>query len=157
MLTDNQIKTLKFLADIFQKENIEFQITGGLAAIIHGAQRPLYDIDIDIYKTDVEKVRVLLGEYIIEDWTSGPEDEDDLFDLSMMTLVINDVPVDISQIEDAHIRSSEGQWVYLPENMECQTLEFENLILPVQTKESLISYKKVLRRDTDLEDIKMLS
>src|SRR5690348_12670369 len=39
---------LHWIVNILKKLNINFQIAGGLAANIYGADRPLHDIDIDI-------------------------------------------------------------------------------------------------------------
>lgn len=44
----NAKAALIWIADILKKQQIRFQISGGLAAIAYGANRPLADIDIDI-------------------------------------------------------------------------------------------------------------
>ena len=113
MLTDAQKKVLRFLAETLKENSIEFQITGGLAAIAHGATRSLYDIDLEIYKADVERVRELFKEFIVEDWNNELEGPEDQFDVWMMKLMIEGVLVDINQIEETRIRSAEGdkEWV----------------------------------------------
>ena len=45
---NNAKKALIWITDIIKKHHTPFQITGGLAAIAYGANRPLLDIDIDI-------------------------------------------------------------------------------------------------------------
>ena len=45
--------SLKKVAQIFIENKIQFQISGGLAAIIYGAERSLYDIDVEVYKKDI--------------------------------------------------------------------------------------------------------
>jgi predicted nucleotidyltransferase len=157
MLTDAQKNVLRFLVDTFTDHGIEFQITGGLAAITYGAVRPLYDIDIDVYKKDVEKIRELLALYIVEDWNNDLEGDEDNFDLWMMSLEIDGVPIDISQLEDSRVRRVGGEWIAQPEAMNTETRTIDGMSLPVQKKEDLIAYKKLIARDTDLEDIRQIS
>ena len=157
MLTDDQKKVLSFLTENFQVNDIEFQITGGLAAIAYGAKRPLYDIDIDIYKKDVEKIRELLKEYIVEDWNNDLEGEEDNFDIWMMSLEVEGVPVDISQIEESRFRTSGGEWISQPEAMNTELRSIEDIELPVQNKQDLIDYKLLIARETDLEDVRQIS
>lgn len=157
MLTDTQKKVLEYIVSTLQSANVPFQATGGLAAILHGATRPLYDIDIDIRKQDVEKVRALFAEYIVEDWNNDLEGEDDLFDIWMMKLEIDGVPIDISQIEDTRVRTKGGPWTPLLASFNPEEILFQGLCIPTQSKESLIAYKKLLGRDTDLVDIEQLS
>lgn len=63
MLSENHKKVLKQVALKLKENNIQFQISGGLAAITYGAKRPLYDIDIDVHKGDIQKVRELFKDY----------------------------------------------------------------------------------------------
>jgi hypothetical protein len=157
MLTNEQKEALALIVDRLAAGKIEYQATGGLAAIAHGAQRPLYDIDIDIHEKDVEKVRQLFKEYIQEDWNNELEGPDDEFDIWMMTLDVNGVPVDISQLEGCRMRSQTGEWVPQPGVMNAEPGVVEGINLLVQSKESLIAYKKILGRDTDLIDIQQIS
>ncbi len=122
----------------------------------YGAKRPLYDIDIDIYKNDVEKVREILREYIVEDWNNEIEGENDTFDLWMMSLEINGIPVDISQMEESRVRRVGGDWVAQPEVMDVEVRTIQGIDLPIQNKQDLIRYKQIIARDTDLEDIRQM-
>lgn len=153
MFNDTQKKVLAFLAHVFDSNNIPFQATGGLAAIAYGATRPLYDIDVDIYKKDVRKVRALLQQYIVEDWNNELEGDDDCFDLWMMTLEIDGVPIDICQLEESRVRKVGGEWIAQPETMNVEMRIIEGIELPVQNKQHLIEYKLVIARDTDLKDV----
>ena len=132
MLTEKQKEVLAFLTSTLKENSIEFQATGGLAAIAYGAKRPLYDIDIDIYKRDVGKVRELFRQYVIEDWNKEIEGDDDNFDLWMMRLSINDVSVDISQIEESRVRPVGGEWMVQPESMDIELRIIEGIELPIQ-------------------------
>ena len=154
MITDNQKTVLKRIAGVFQKNKIPFQITGGLAAILYGARRPLYDIDIDVYKKDIAKVRELFFDYIETDLGHI---SDEKFDLYLLTLNLDGVFVDISQIEDAYVVDKDGNRKKMDTDIsKAQRVNWEGLNLTVQNKQELIEYKRLLRRDTDLMDIEQI-
>lgn len=157
MLTDTQKEVLSYLVQSLDIENIEFQVSGGLAAIAHGASRPLYDIDLEIHKDDVEKVRGMFKEFITEDWNNNLEGPEDQFDIWMMKLEIRGVPVDINQVEEVYLISKTGERTLQPSAMDTEPKEFMGLILPVLRKEPLVAYKRTLGREVDLEDIKYLT
>lgn len=157
MLTETQKHVLSYLVTALKREGIVFQASGGLAAIAHGATRPLYDIDLEIHKEDVEKARALFKEYITEDWDNDLDGPDDEFDIWMMKLQVGGVPVDINQIEEIRIRQKGGEWVEQPSEMDSELKVVEGIELPVLKKEPLIAYKQILGRDTDLEDIRQLN
>jgi hypothetical protein len=156
-MTEVQRDVLRFIAQTLMSEDIEFQASGGLAAIAYGATRPLYDIDLEIHRKDAEKVRWLFKDYITEDWNNeleGPEDE---FDLWILKLEIKGVPIDINQVEDSRIKSKEGEWILQPNMLEYEMRTVDGIELTVQSKASLIAYKKLIARDTDLIDIEQIS
>ncbi len=156
-MTEIQLDVLRFLVQTLTSEDIVFHASGGLAAIAYGATRPLYDIDLEIYRKDAEKVRLLFKDYITEDWNNeleGPEDE---FDLWILKLEIKGVPIDINQVEDSRIKSKEGEWILQPDTLEYEMRTIEGVELPVQSKAALIEYKRLIARDTDLIDIEQIS
>lgn len=157
MLTDTQKKVLAYLVEKLNAVGIEFQVSGGLAAIVHGATRPLYDIDLEIHKEDVETVRALFKDYITEDWNNDLEGPDDQFDIWIMKLEIDGVPIDINQVEEVYLISKTGERTLQPSAMDTEPKEFMGLILPALRKEPLVAYKRTLGREVDLEDIKYLT
>lgn len=157
MINEVQKKALKFITDLLNQNNIEFQVSGGMAAIAYGAHRPLYDIDLEIYHKNVATVRLLLKEFVVQDWNHELDGAGDHFDLWMMTLNVYGVPVDINQIEGSRVYSKEDGWVELPQTMNTKVVKVEGVEIPVQKKEDLIAYKKLLSRPTDLDDISQIS
>lgn len=154
MLTKSQKKILRQVVQALKENNIPYQITGGLAAIIYGGRRPLFDIDLDVKKKDIEKVRKFFKEYIIKDFHRHLSE---YFDIWIMTLKINDVLVDISQGEDCSMRDKNGKWIKMDTDLSHPTwVKFEGMKLSVEPKEELTQYKKVLGRDTDLIDIEQM-
>lgn len=149
MITEAKKKVLKFLVDTLNANNIPFQVSGGLGAITHGATRELRDIDIEINKGNCEKARELFEDYIVEDFRRYSDGE---FDLWMMTLDIDGVPVDINQVEESYV-FKDGKKILLPEGLiDTEMKSIDGIEFPVQNKKNLIEYKQLLARDTDLTD-----
>lgn len=156
-MTEVQREVLRFIVQTLISEDVEFQASGGLAAIAYGATRPLYDIDLEIYRKDAEKVRMLFKNYITEDWNNDLEGPEDEFDLWILKLDIKGVPIDINQVEDSRIKSKEGKWITQPAVLEYEMRTIEDVKLAVQKKSSLIAYKKIIARNIDLIDIEQIS
>lgn len=154
MLSDTQKKVLEKVVNVFQQNQIPFQITGGLAAAFYGANRPVYDIDIDVSKNDIQKIRELFRDNIVEDLHHL---ENEKFDLYLLTLKLDDTLVDISQVEDAYVFDNKGKRVRMNTNISnAEFISWEDINLPLQNKKELLGYKKILNRDIDLIDIEQM-
>lgn len=152
MITEEKKRVLKFLVDTLNKNEITFQVSGGLGAIAHGATRELRDIDIEINKKNCPKAHELFKDFITEDFRHY---EDGEFALWMMTLSIGGVPVDINQVEESYAFDDEGGKHLLPEDLvDTELKSIGDIIFPVQNKKNLIAYKKIVNRDTDITDVK---
>ena len=89
----NTKAAFSWIIDILKKFNIPFQITGGLAAIAHGADRPLADIDIDIPEEYFPLVKSEVKDFI----QYGPAQfKDETWDLMLMTLNYKGQLIDLS-------------------------------------------------------------
>jgi len=155
ILSTNQLDALKRVVQVFKENKIQFQISGGLAAIIYGAERPLYDIDIEVYKKDILKIRELFQKNISKDFYHL---QDENFDLWLLTLDVNGVPVDISQADECYLGDGKNNKVSADADLsKAQMMNFDGVEIPVADKKELIEYKKILARDTDLIDIKQIS
>ena len=151
MLSDVQKKVLELIVRRLRGNHIPFQITGGLAAKAYGVKRPLYDIDIDIYKRDIPRVRKLFKHFIKKDFYHLQVEN---FDIYLMTLKINGVNVDISQAEESYVIGKSGIKTKIETDLsKVELIEIDDLELPIQNKKVLIKYKKILSRDVDLEDV----
>lgn len=155
MLTDSQKQVLKKVIKTLKKNQIIFQVTGGLAAIAYGSRRPLYDIDIDIYQRDVEKVRELFRPYLTKDLSHK---QSEYWDIYMMTFNIDGVPMDVTQLEDWYYSDRSGKKRLMtgyPEN--AKIINIEGIEIPVVEKDELIAYKKAAARAIDLDDVEQIS
>lgn len=151
MLNAQQIEALRFIAQTLQQHNIPFQLTGGLAAIAYGANRPLYDIDIDMNHEDINTARELFKDYITKDFYHLIDKE---FDIWLFSLEVGGVPIDISQVQESYFLKPAGTKARMSTVIaHAQLQQVGDLHVPVQRKEELIAYKQIIARDTDLQDI----
>lgn len=150
ILSENHFQTLKLIVGQFQREQIVYQITGGLAGNIYGSQWPLHDIDIEVQQKDLETVAKLFSDFIIRPLDRFIDEE---FDLMLLTLRINQVEVDINQVEDSFV-FSQGVRVKLDTDLsKANCIDFLGLEVWVQPLEDVIAYKKLLNRQADLLDL----
>jgi hypothetical protein len=134
---------LEWLLSILRANNIDYQITGGLAANLYGSSRELYDIDLEVSDSDVYRLSEICREYIIY----GPERYvDEHFDLLLMTLDYGGQLIDVCGIDSMSIRG-ESQEIDLGSAVEVDGYRVVRL-------EDLVYYKKLLCRDVDLIDIR---
>jgi len=148
----NTKAALIWITDLLKKHHIPFQITGGLAAKVYGATRPLADIDIDIPEDKFSLIENEVKEFII----FGPENfKSEKWDLLLMTLNYQGQEIDLSGAYHSKIfNDSTGQWVNLTEDFsKVELRKIFGLQFPVISRDELLRYKKVLARDVDLIDI----
>lgn len=152
----NTENAFKWIIDLLKTNDIPFQISGGFAARLYGANRPLFDIDIDIPDDYFEKLIPSVKDYIVY----GPErSQDEAWDLLLMTLEYENQRIDISGGDTIKLFNvDKKQWELCASNLK-DTIELEvyGEMVPVIKKQALIDYKNIIKRPTDLEDIKMLT
>lgn len=144
--------SLIWITELLKSLDIPFQLAGGLAARAYGATRELYDIDIDIPEAKFELLHPHVNPYI----TYGPEIyADKNWHVLLMTLNHHNQIIDLGGAHKTKIRQSESdEWHLL--NTDFSTVieqEIFGLNLPIISRADLLSYKKVLSRPVDREDI----
>ena len=155
ILSNHQKEALKTVVNTFKANNIPFQISGGLAAILYGVKRPLYDIDVEVYKKDMPQTITLFQKDISE---AFHHIQDAHFDLWLLTLKINGVSVDISQADECYVGDGQGEKIRVDSDLsKAHWINFEGLEVPVVSPSELIAYKTILARDTDLIDMKQMN
>lgn len=146
------INALHWIVDILKKHHVPFQVTGGVAAHIYGAVRPLNDIDLDIPEDAMEKILSDVKAYI----TFGPEHQiADKWDVKLLTLNYKGQVIDIGGAFDTKIFNEQTkQWVQCPANLETAELHtIHGITVPVVNPHDLITYKKLLNGDHQKTDI----
>ena len=139
-------KVLEWIVEIISINDIDYQITGGLAANLYGSGREVYDIDIEVSDLDVWRLGFLCEDYIVY----GPSRYvDEHFDLLLMTLDYGGQLIDVCGIDSMYIRG----WL--------QLIDFNTSVeingMKVVLLADLIAYKKLLNREVDLIDIELLN
>lgn len=131
-------------------------ISGGFAANIYGSNRRLADIDIEIPDKKIYEIQRDVNKFII----FGPKRyKDREFDLLLMTLKFKAQEIDICGINSQRLFNKKTKkWdtkrIDLSKATKKKTY---NLIVPVMPLKDLISYKKKISRDVDIQDIMALS
>lgn len=149
---NNISEALIWITNILKKYNIPFQITGGLAAHSYGGKRAIEDIDIDIPDDKFDLIKEDVAPFI----TFGPERfKSDKWDLLLMTLNYNGQEIDLSGADSTKIYNEKSkEWIRLCENFnKAEIKELFGAKYSIISRDSLITYKKILSRDVDLIDI----
>ncbi|MBX7144335.1 MAG: hypothetical protein K1X79_07780 [Oligoflexia bacterium] len=129
-----------------------YVVVGGLAANVFGGKRQLNDVDLDVPKKSLKEVAELAKEWIV----FGPARyRDEQFDIELLSLRYAGQDIDLTAAEDISLFDRHaGEWRKVPTDLKAGELhEVLGKTVAVMTKESLISYKKMICRDSDLEDI----
>ena len=146
----------KWIVGLLQENKIPFQLSGGFAARLYGANRPLYDIDIEVQDRYFDKILPLVKDYIIY----GPQRYlDQTFDVLLMTLKYEGQEIDISGCEsDRLYNKNTKQWESCGTKInEVVEKELYGLKVPVIKWQDLVEYKKKIGRPTDLEDVEAVT
>src|SRR6478672_1179653 len=100
-LTAPQESALRRLVGLLDEAGACYQFTGGFAGNLYGSRWPLHDLDVDVAREDLPRLAELLQPYTTR--PLGPF-VDSEFELQLLRVEIEGVPVDISQAEDAFAR-----------------------------------------------------
>lgn len=142
----------RWIVSLLQEQQADFAIVGGLAANAYGTKRDLADIDIDVPKRVFDGLVPLVNEYI----EFGPARYcDDEFDIELMTLNYGGQQIDLTVAETIRLcDKSSNQWKSHPTDLSAVTrMEIFGVAVPVMNKILLIEYKKLIARDTDIQDL----
>src|SRR3989339_796818 len=102
-------QALRFIVDKLNMAAVPYQLTGGLAARLYGAEREINDIDFDIYEEDFDKILALVQGFVIY----GPADyEDNRWKIKRMTLDYHGQKIDFSGARNQQIFDDKTQaWI----------------------------------------------
>lgn len=144
-------RALLRLVSALDAAGIAYQLSGGLAGNVHGSAWPLHDIDIDVQGARIAEVASLFPGEV----EHGPARfVDDEFDLELLRLELDGVPVDVSSADDAWIFTRAGARAPLRIDLaRAERREFRGIILSVVPLDDLIAYKQLIGRDRDVADL----
>lgn len=139
-------RTLDWIIPLLKNRHIPFQITGGFAAHLYGAARPINDIDIDLPTPYLDLLIPELEPYITH---PAQRHRDATWDLYVCTLDYNGQLIDLTGASDAFIKNKDtGCWDALEMNFD--TVVWCNAFghsLPLQNPADLIAYKLKIKYD----------
>jgi len=145
-------KAFQWIVDIIKTNGVPFYVSGGIAANVYGADRPIFDIDIEIPDQCFDKIFPLVKDFVIY----GPRRYMDAnFDILLMTLEYEGQRIDISGCtSDKLYDRDKGIWEFYGDKIS-NVIEKDvyGLKVPVINRQDLIEYKKKIKRPTDLEDV----
>ena len=134
---------------------IPYVVCGGLAAQAHGSTRDL--ADIDIYVPDIYLYQIVqMGKKYI---TYGPTRYvDDNWDLTFVEFEFQNQKVEIASDKECKILDSEtGEWHQkIIDFSQYEVCHIYGRPMRVMNKRDLISYKRKLKREVDIEDIRQI-
>lgn len=143
---------LRWIISIFEKHNVKYQLTGGFAAHLYGATRPINDLDLDIPEEDFPKILPDINEYIIY----GPAHyKNEKWDLDLITLNYKGQEIDLGGAYKTKIfDDSKQKWIRSPADLS-NVFYFEVDGIKVKTvpPHDLIEYKSLLGGDHQEVDI----
>lgn len=151
----NTQKALDWLVTLLQKHHIPYHISGGFAAKLYGARRPLLDIDVDIPEDRFSELVDELKPYLV----FGPKRScDEGFKLLLMTLIYHGQAIDIGGSQYTQIwHRKKHKWVPYKSQLIHYTWKYLfHHRVRVMPKEDLIAYKSVLDRRVDRKDLQDL-
>src|SRR5678815_3654346 len=97
---DRIADALRWLLPLLDRLGARYHVTGGFAAHLYGARRPVNDIDIDLPRAAIDRLAPDVAEYI----TFGPARyRDSTWDIYLLTLRYNGQDIDLTAVEDASL------------------------------------------------------
>lgn len=154
-LEEKTIVALRWIIEIFNRNNIDYQIAGGFSAKIYGSPRILNDIDFDV----PEKYFPILLSEISPYITSGPiRLLDGKWDCDSLVLNYHGQEIDISGVDTMKMSNLERtKWISYKENyfnnLDMNVME---IAIKVIHPRELLAYKKELDGEHQLIDIQAI-
>lgn len=148
-------KALRWIIHLLEKNKIQYQIVGGLAAKAYGATRELADIDLYVLGRDFQKACLLANDFLI--W--GPEVwKSKEWDCQFVKIMYQEQKIEIGNSDKTkRYDNEEKKWIkeridYNKYNRK-EILGVKCRVIP---KAKLIEYKRKLNREVDSIDIEQM-
>jgi hypothetical protein len=151
----NFAAALLWIVGVLRNRHIQFQLTGGLAARLYGARRPLVDIDIDVLEEDLPGLGGLLASSVV----FGPARlRDGEWDVELLTVSHRGISIDLGGTRTGSIFDrAQRRWVPVQADLSTAVpFDVLGVEIPVVCKQDLIAYKRRLDRDVDRLDVAAL-
>jgi hypothetical protein len=135
-------------------DGVPFQLTGGAAAWVHGARRPLADLDFDVPDAALPGLAAKLAPFVV--WGPARYTAEG-WDLDLLTLRWGGVDVDLAGAAGARVWDGSA-WVSVATDLGgAERCVVAGVLVPVVGRAELIAYKRLLAREVDLADVAALT
>lgn len=149
-------EALEWISVRLDELGIPFQVAGGLAAIAHGASRPLNDIDIYVPEGSLSVLRTELADH----HSHGPERyRDEQWDCYFMEVDYAGEEIELAEADRTRYRrDADAPWHDAGVDFEksARRVAF-GVEMPVMPLEELLDYKRRIGREVDREDVDELT
>lgn len=156
-INKKQFKVLKFLVDLFNKLKIKYFIDDGLATIIYGSKRKLYDIDICITSESMNKLKIVFNDLAFKPFSYKKFAD---CHVHLVTFRINNIPIDARTDKReyvCHTGKGKKRCVKLHDEFRnTKIVKFRGLRLRVINPELLFVTKLFINRKCDRTDAKAI-
>jgi len=150
----NTEKAFHWIINIIERNKIPYKISGGFAARVHGVDRELADIDIEMPEEFLKIVENETSQYIISPLQMFIDEN---WKIVLMTLNYEGQEIDICSTEAQIFNQKTKSWEQRNGNLENSiNTEIYGKSIKIDSIQSLISYKSKLGREVDIEDVKQL-
>lgn len=151
----NSKEVLIWIVDILESKKIPYQIVGGLAARLHGVDRPLADIDFDIPVEFAQSLADFLSPYVSKPLKTYQEE---LWDIEYFQIIYKGQKIEFGCEPGAKIFDRKNNiWIDLNTDFKNSVeVLFEAKKLMVMPVNELITYKSILAREVDQIDVSEL-
>lgn len=147
-------RALYWITDILERKRIQYVITGGFAAHLYGSRRRFNDIDIGIHRADFPKLISDIRPYL--DFGPGVY-RDRSWVTYLATLTRYGREIELVADNFLFFDARDKRWRRIRRDFSRSApMRVLGKALPVMTKAEIISIKQMLRRRTDLADLKYL-
>jgi hypothetical protein len=143
---------LSWITEQLKRNNIDYVLTGGLAAFLYGSKRKPHDIDILLTHDTVREICQKLNEWVVE----KPDFYNDgTFSVYAASLYFHGQRIEL--LGGTKAKSITGEWKdfgdFAQTSKDITLFPFGNSFLPLMNKKELIEKKKFTAREKDIEDI----
>lgn len=146
---------LAWITNSLASRGIPFALVGGIAANAYGSTRELNDIDIDVPDDAIPLLAVDLAEYL----SFGPiQHESECFRCFLVGFTYRGQEIELSGADSMQLYNRAlGCWIAFPTDL--TAVEYREILgidAPVMNRKALCTYKRIVARATDLEDVRAL-
>lgn len=148
-------QAFNYIIDLLEREGINYQISGGLAARVYCSERPLADIDIDVEDSELSRLAECTKEYSIRPLGRYLDAH---WDLRLLTISVTGQEIDLCSPQALIFNHQERVWEsYNSDLSQHETKEVFGRMVQVETRDALLKYKRILGREVDIEDVARLT